>query len=108
MIDQNRKFCKNGHPWIPENIYEYNGRKSCIPCHSEATVASNKRIKETNVKLRKAPPLKTHCPNGHLRTPENSRKITTDGKSRGFRCLDCYQIWYSKKKDHQKAYRLMK
>jgi len=39
-------FCKRGHPMVPENLYEYPGRRECKTCSR-----INRVLKKNNGKL---------------------------------------------------------
>jgi len=108
-MNTERTQCKHGHPWIPENIYEFQGRLSCKECHKKARTQSRiRREEEPSKRLRKSAIPKTHCPKGHLRSPENYKQIFKNGKPNGLRCLLCYQNWYATRKEASLTYRLMK
>lgn len=81
------KFCRNGHPQTPENVYKRKGRSdSCRPC--KKAWHDNRRA----VALGKAEPKpkrgissETHCSHGHEYNAENLR-VDPSGKRRCHKC----------------------
>jgi len=104
-----REYCKNGHPWVSENLYNYKNRISCKLCHKDAAYASYTRVQKDplNRKRHAAPPTLA-CKNGHVRTKENTIELFKNGKPNGIRCKECWQIWYDGIHERNVAYRLMK
>lgn len=68
-----KTHCVNGHPRIPENL---KGNRSCRLCEAarhkgEKAKASAHALRVKKSLLRPPKLMKTHCKNGHPRTPEN-------------------------------------
>lgn len=77
--------CPKGHELSPANLTAYGlkrGVRECRECHRQRSDARNKRLAPL---LAHPPQPKTHCPQGHELTPEN-----TYVQPRGYReCRTC-------------------
>jgi hypothetical protein len=66
--------CPQGHPLTPENLVPLkSGRRRCRICHNPRRREQTKRENERKGRTTLPPPhLRTHCPEGHEYTPENT------------------------------------
>lgn len=75
--------CPDGHPYSGENLYlSPRGDRGCKTCRTDQARASVKRRRE---RAGKGPAVnnadKTHCPNGHEYTPDNTYRDKINRRS---------------------------
>jgi hypothetical protein len=81
-LNAQKTHCPQGHPLEGDNLYLYNGKRSCKECRRNHT------RKRQHFQERGLPPgQKTACVHGHPYTPENTLR-----DSEGFRkCRTCHE-----------------
>lgn len=85
-INARKTHCPQGHEYTPENtvVYSKDGSRRCRICRSE--LKSTRRPSKRKAKPKKVRVRKTHCPQGHEYTPENTY-TRPDGTRR---CQACH------------------
>ena len=87
-----KTHCKNGHDYTEENVYlDQRGRRNCRICQG---LKYEKNLKKAEAQRRAegrpvAPAQRTHCPQGHEYTPENTYYLKNEA---GRMCRECCRI----------------
>jgi hypothetical protein len=86
-INARKTHCPKGHEYTTENtvVDSNTGSRSCRTCRRESGAAYRAAKRNTQPKVARA--RKTHCPQGHEYTPENTY-IKPNG---GQRCRTCHR-----------------
>ena len=83
--DRHKKTCGRGHSWTAANTGMKRGSRFCKQCHC---MAETRRRERNGQQV-----MKTHCRNGHRRTPDNTGTSANGGRV----CLVCKRAADAKK-----------
>lgn len=96
------KTCGRGHPWTPEStLVRKDGSRVCRICAYVRNNESYARRTTGRPKLPHRNSLKTHCPQGHAYTPENT--IVRPNGSRA--CRACQRLANQRSEAKRQAHR---
>lgn len=90
-VNANKTECHRGHPFDESNtIARAGGRRECRQCRliHNRTKAANRRRRRAEEKAARKP--RTHCPNGHEMTPQNT--ILRPDRPGRRECRECLNI----------------
>lgn len=90
--------CAKGHPYDNENTIRLkNGHRVCRTCKRQRDRERHqKKPKKSEISGLPAPENRTHCPQGHEYTPENTLHRGPDKKWR--RCRTCERIRHQRRR----------